>query len=547
MYTIVLDVNGKYLGETNENGKVRHLIKDNKVKVINKKPFTIQILDADFVNITLIDSNESNKELSLTEQVIKSIEMIYRKLNNKELVNIIPLVQDLIAKQKREKENFTLMDIANYLYMHPQEDAIKIGTILKNNNIINEIVFKVIEEPIEESIKESNIEKEDININDMIISNIEAICGKQSATMIEDLNFYLNLYIISLKDNKFDLVDFSDYLLDNANDQIKEIGKTLSKYKNVLSNISFNIVYEDNANWNFIPLGKTIETNQKIGWLLNNLIAPEDIYLTVPSTSFLLIDKDRLESVNVIKKIIKYADQNCDKYQIVLSDLKKIVSKDIKEEYVVKGYTSDIDETLNMLSTAKKIIMQRLKLMEEQNVNNINSISSDLNVNYYNIGYESFQFDDIIEMEFEDGYKEFITVEDLYNEINEGSINDCGYTIEKTQGKFKPRETLVIINCIDELIAADSKTVDKIKANLESIVRLGLAANVHLFIIAKYPIELLFSKDLLNNISIKLILGDFNSNTSKFIFNKDISNKAKPDTPGRGFLLSGKDIIEVQI
>ena len=358
----------------------------------------------------------------------------------------------------------------------------------------------------------------------------------------------MKYYISLAKNNKFDLIGFSNYLLNDTSEQIKEIGKTLLNYKNVLSNITFNIVCEDNVNCNFIPLGKNIETNQEIGWFLNNIIVSKDIYSTIPSTSFLLVDDDRLDSIRIIKKIIKFADQNCDKYQVVLSDHTKLMPKNIKEKYVVKGYTSSVDETLNMVSSIKEIITQRLKLMEEQNANNINDIDSNLNVNYYNIEDELFQFDDIIEMEYEDGYKEFITAEDLYNGINDGSIMSCDYSIEKTQGKFKPRKTLIIINNIEELIiSVDAKAVNNLKVELESILKLGLTANVYLFISAKYPSDTSLPVNLLNNISEKLILGNFNSDIFNYVFNKDVSNIVKFDTQNRGFLQSGNEIIEVQI
>ena len=40
----VLDINGKELPSTMRNGKVRKLLKEKKVKVVNKDPFTIQLL-----------------------------------------------------------------------------------------------------------------------------------------------------------------------------------------------------------------------------------------------------------------------------------------------------------------------------------------------------------------------------------------------------------------------------------------------------------------------------------------------------------------------
>lgn len=44
MYVYILDINGNPLMPTQRFGKVRRLLKSNKVKVINKSPFTIQLL-----------------------------------------------------------------------------------------------------------------------------------------------------------------------------------------------------------------------------------------------------------------------------------------------------------------------------------------------------------------------------------------------------------------------------------------------------------------------------------------------------------------------
>lgn len=40
----VLDKNGKPLMPTEKHGKIRHLLNDNKAKVVKKMPFTVQLL-----------------------------------------------------------------------------------------------------------------------------------------------------------------------------------------------------------------------------------------------------------------------------------------------------------------------------------------------------------------------------------------------------------------------------------------------------------------------------------------------------------------------
>ena len=44
MYVYVLDVNGQPLMPTRKIGKVRHLLKSKKAKVVSRCPFTIQLL-----------------------------------------------------------------------------------------------------------------------------------------------------------------------------------------------------------------------------------------------------------------------------------------------------------------------------------------------------------------------------------------------------------------------------------------------------------------------------------------------------------------------
>ena len=117
MYTIVLDVNKKYLGVTTESGKIRHLLKEQKIKVINKEPFTIQLLSKDDIELDIFNPKkgkiENNVDASI---VIKNIEFFYGHLNQEEQIRIIPLVQDILSKAKQINEDITLLDVANYLF-----------------------------------------------------------------------------------------------------------------------------------------------------------------------------------------------------------------------------------------------------------------------------------------------------------------------------------------------------------------------------------------------------------------------------------------------
>lgn len=90
------------------------------------------------------------------------------------------------------------------------------------------------------------------------------------------------------------------------------------------------------------------------------------------------------------------------------------------------------------------------------------------------------------------------------------------------------------------------KAVDAIKQALGSIARLGRAAAVHLALACQRASGGTISSDLKNNIQMSVLLGGFDSGASTLMFEKDISNLAKPEIKGRGFIQSGNEIIETQ-
>ena len=93
----------------------------------------------------------------------------------------------------------------------------------------------------------------------------------------------------------------------------------------------------------------------------------------------------------------------------------------------------------------------------------------------------------------------------------------------------------------------DYKSVDTIKQAMGSIARLGRAGGTHLALAMQRPSGGTVSSDLMNNIQQTIILGAFDSGASTLLFEKDISNMARPEIKGRGFTQIGKkDIFEVQ-
>lgn len=92
----------------------------------------------------------------------------------------------------------------------------------------------------------------------------------------------------------------------------------------------------------------------------------------------------------------------------------------------------------------------------------------------------------------------------------------------------------------------DYKSVDIVKQALGSIARLGRAAAVHLALACQRASGSTISTDLKNNIQMSVLLGGFDDGASQLMFEKDISQLAKPQIKGRGFIGSGNEIIETQ-
>ena len=108
MSIIILDANGSFLGKTEENGKIRHFIRDKKVKIVERNPFTVQIIDE-----SLLDSfnfeNEENKLDSLSHK-------LFLNSSDDNLWNYIPLGE--VSTEKIQQFGWYLNDenISKYAY-----------------------------------------------------------------------------------------------------------------------------------------------------------------------------------------------------------------------------------------------------------------------------------------------------------------------------------------------------------------------------------------------------------------------------------------------
>lgn len=181
MYTIVLDVNKKYLGVTTESGKIRHLLKEQKVKVINKEPFTIQLLNKDGIELNIFNPKKGKVENNVDASIIiKNIEFFYGHLNNEEQVRIFPIVHDMLSKAKKNNEDITLSDVANYLFCNPSEICQRVGQVLKQNEDTDKILFN-----ITNKVEQSEKKDEDIteSIYKLKYENKKAKCKELKAKM----------------------------------------------------------------------------------------------------------------------------------------------------------------------------------------------------------------------------------------------------------------------------------------------------------------------------------------------------------------------------
>jgi len=224
--------------------------------------------------------------------------------------------------------------------------------------------------------------------------------------------------------------------------------------------------------------------------------------------------------------------------------------------------------------------------MEDCQVNNIYKIK-DLEVEYYEWAGQKYQFDEMFELTIDldesdrnmakiaDSFPVdetyglgthrqpiIIKIQDIYDGMMKGTWDGRhpqmpvvkGYnsfidknSIRKTTGMFTPKIMLLLCDELNELMNADDyKSVDTVKQALGSIARLGRAAAVHLALACQRASGSTISTDLKNNIQMSCLLGGFDDGASTLMFEKDISNQAKPQIKGRGFVGSGNEIIETQ-
>lgn len=238
----------------------------------------------------------------------------------------------------------------------------------------------------------------------------------------------------------------------------------------------------------------------------------------------------------------------------------------------------DVPTAAATVANFQRIMMERFKFMENEQVNNIYKIK-DKEVDYYEWAGQKYQFDEMFELlvDLDENDRNYSKMKAIYQdgrqpmiitikEIYDGMMEDKwkgrhpqmpvvkGYnsyidkdSIRKSKGIFTPKILLFLADELNELMTSDDyKSVDTVKQSLGSIARLGRAAAVHLALACQRASGSTISADLKNNIQMSCLLGGFDDGASQLMFEKDISNLCKPEIKGRGFIGSGNEIIETQ-
>ena len=108
----------------------------NKLKNVNRD---IEIIDIKHIRpgalnpLEFLKSVDENGETQFidTATLITIIEIMTGKLDQGAIIDITPIVSDFVTRAKNKGEYVDMLDVANYLFMNPSENAQKVGTQLK--------------------------------------------------------------------------------------------------------------------------------------------------------------------------------------------------------------------------------------------------------------------------------------------------------------------------------------------------------------------------------------------------------------------------------
>lgn len=436
----------------------------------------------------------------------------------------------------------------------------------------------VLKEPFTIQLTENITMNKKMNVIDIIVLNIELLYGQLTDTekiliipQIVDL-------IKHAQNNSFDdfitMSDVANYLIGKQDKTSQAIGSTLKQYKYILDKIAFDIsepeedeedeklpisAYLKPSNdtlWNCFPLGVVVNNRndlQSIGWFLNNENnSDSNVYATIPSTVFVISGGTGSGKSIVERSIIRHVNSFKDHFNLIGIDCRRLEF----QEKDFDGIANDPIVAKSAAEVTRQVMMSRFKIMEQCKINNIcKAANLDYQVNYYQVGNDSYQFDEIVCVYINKDTKMILSIEDLYDRLAAGTYKSVTFKdrvitsndIKKTTGSFKFKALVLMVNYLEDITSADLAYSNPFMECIGSIARLGRAAGVYLVLGCSRANEDIFTSDLLNNVQMTLAIGAFDSKTSNLLLDQDLSEKTNPTIKGRGFIRCGNEITETQI
>ena len=358
--------------------------------------------------------------------------------------------------------------------------------------------------------------------------------------------------------------------------------KQTKKLKKLSQKLPKRAIFTDYGNdvWNCVPLGIALNDKKKksiMGWWLNDQNYDKVCgYFdkAIPSTSLLISGGTGSGKSVVEGGIIEHINKFRSKFQLVGVDCKRV--EFLRKADKMNGVITDVWGTAEAVDIIQNIMMQRFTFMQKQQVNTLYKLDpSKIEVDYYRVaGMGEYQFDEIMSVELPidtadvrryERYKNIYmaetrptirTIESIYNDLKNETykklmVNGKPITlkdIKPFKGKYAPKAVILMIDELAEVMCSDDyKSVDIIKKGLGSIAMWGRASGVHLVLACQRASGSVISSDLMNNLQMRILLGCFDDGASMLVFDKDVSDLCTPGIKGRGFVSTGRLIVETQM
>lgn len=184
--------------------------------------------------------------------------------------------------------------------------------------------------------------------------------------------------------------------------------------------------------WNIIPLGDAVNHRLKtvtpICWTLNNENKRKDILESQPSTSLLIAGGTGSGKSVLQQCILKHINKFHDYFMFVGCDVKMVEFVDFLGLPGVRKIALSVEEVSESVDQVRRLMYQRYAFMKDHHVNDVYK-AKNVEVNYYQLGDRSYQFDEIMSCKV-NGKSDLLTVEEIYNllEDDEEVELDDGYS-----------------------------------------------------------------------------------------------------------------------